>query len=393
MHISRRAKETAPFYVMEVADQATALEEQGIDIIHLNVGEPDFGAAPAVLEALPRIAHSSLAYTGALGIPELRQAIAGFYRTRHGVGIAPERIVVTSGATGALLLLAAALVDPGDEVLLADPTYPCNVQILAGFGADVRLVRADAAHLYQLDSALVRDNWGARTKGAVVASPANPTGSCIPFDELAPLTRTVAERDGWLLFDEIYLDLTEGDAPGGSRPSVLSVDPQALVVNSFSKYFGMTGWRLGWAVVPDDLVDPIERLSQNFVICPSVVAQKAALECFEPETLAIFDARRDEFRKRREIVLAGLEEMGLPVPVKPDGAFYAYFDVSGTGLGAAEFCSRALHEAHVALTPGKDFGPATADTHVRFSYSVGQDQLREALVRLGGFVKSLCPGC
>lgn len=389
MQISRRAQDAAPFYVMEVADQAAALEARGIDVIHLNVGEPDFGAAPAVLDALPRLRDASLGYTSAAGLPELRRAISGFYRTRHGVQVPPERIIVTAGATGALLLTLAALVDPGDEVLLGDPTYPCNVQIAEGFGATVRLLPTDVAHRYQLDSELVRTSWSEHTRGVMVASPTNPTGSCADTDELVRLSEVVRDRGGWLLADEIYLDLTEGDAPGGSRPSILATDQQAVVVNSFSKYFGMTGWRLGWAVVPEELVGAIERLSQNYFICPSVLAQRAAIECFRPQTLAVLDARREEFRIRRDIVLDGLTKIGLPVPVRPDGAFYAYMDVSGTGLDAAQFCSRALQEAHIALTPGKDFGPATAASHVRFSYSVSQAQLREALNRLGSFVAGL----
>ena len=389
MQISRRAKDAAPFYVMEVADQAAALEARGIDVIHLNVGEPDFGAAPAVLEALPRLRDASLGYTSAAGLPELRRAISGFYRTRHGVQVPPERIVVTAGATGALLLTLAALVDPGDEVLLADPTYPCNVQIAHGFGARVRLVPTGAAHNFQLDGALLRASWADDTRGIIVASPANPTGSCVGTDVQVQLCDVVHEHDGWLVADEIYLDLTQGDAPGGSRPSVLATDQQAVVVNSFSKYFGMTGWRLGWAVVPEELANAVERLSQNYFICPSTLAQRAALECFTPKTLAVLDARREEFRSRRDIVLDGLAKIGLPVPVRPDGAFYAYMDVSGTGLDATRFCSRALNEAHIALTPGKDFGPATATSHVRFSYSVGRSQLREALDRLAGFVAGL----
>lgn len=389
MQISRRAQHVAPFYVMEVADQASALEAKGVDVIRLHVGEPDFGAAPAVIDALSHLKDSSLCYTGAVGLPELRQAIAGFYRDRHDVVVDPGRIVVTAGATGALLLALAALVDPGDEVLMADPTYPCNVQIAQAFGAQVRLLPTDAPHRYQLDRGRAAAAWSPRTRGVMVASPANPTGSCVPDDELGRLARLARDKGGWLLCDEIYLDLTSGDAPGGSRRSSLSIDPQTVVVNSFSKFFGMTGWRLGWAVLPEELVDPVERLSQNLFICPSVPAQRAALECFTPQTLSVLDARRAEYRARRDLVLAGLAKIGIPVPVRPDGAFYAYMDVSGTGLDSTEFCSRALAQAHIALTPGRDFGPNTASTHVRLSYSVSREQLTVALRRLGDFVASL----
>lgn len=296
---------------------------------------------------------------------------------------------MTAGASAALVLTAAALVDPGDEVLIGDPSYPCNRQIMESFGARVTLVPATAGSRFQLDAASVRASWTEHTRGVMVATPSNPTGTSVPAGELAAICDIARERDAWRLVDEIYLDLADHDAAGRPPRSALSTDPDAVVVNSFSKYFGMTGWRLGWCVVPEALVPVMERLAQNYFLCASAPAQHAALACFTAESLAVCEARRAEFAQRRALVLDGLARIGLPVPVPPDGAFYVYFDVAGTGLTSWEFCERALQEAHVALTPGRDFGVHSAQTHVRLSYAASADDLREGLARLGEFVAGL----
>ena len=391
MRISQRAQAVAPFYAMEFGKHAAALQAQGHHVVKLSLGEPDFGAPPAVVGALREVmdARTPMSYTAALGLPALRGAIAGFYRERHGVDVDPARVVVTAGASAALVLATAALVDPGDEVLIADPSYPCNRQIVESFGARVGLVPTTAGTRYQLDAATVRSHWTDRTRGVMVATPSNPTGTSVPTDELAAICDLAREHDAWRLVDEIYLDLADHDERGRPPRSALSLDPGAVVINSFSKYFGMTGWRLGWCVVPEPLVPALERLAQNYFLCASVPAQYAALACFTPESLAVCEARRVEFAERRALVLDGLERMGLPVPVPPDGAFYVYFDVSGTGLTSWQFCERALQEAHVALTPGRDFGVQTAETHVRLSYAASADTLREGLARLGKFVATL----
>ncbi|MFJ1967524.1 pyridoxal phosphate-dependent aminotransferase [Streptomyces sp. NPDC087903] len=390
MRISQRAQSIAPFYAMEFGKQAAALEAQGQHVAKLSLGEPDFGAPPAVLTAMREAMDGRpLTYTAALGLPALRQAIAGFYADRHRVEVDPARVVVTAGASAALVLATAALVDPGDEVLIADPSYPCNRQIVESFGARVTLVPTTAASRYQLDTAAVRTSWTDRTRGLMIATPSNPTGTSVPADELAALCALAREREAWRLVDEIYLDLSDHDVAGRPPRSALAHDPDAVVVNSFSKYFGMTGWRLGWCVVPEALVPALERLAQNYFLCASAPAQQAALACFTPDSLAVCEARRVEFAERRALVLAGLERIGLPVPVPPDGAFYVYFDVSGTGLTSWEFCGRALREAHVALTPGRDFGAATAETHVRLSYAASAEDLREGIARLGKFVSTL----
>ncbi|RZI85200.1 MAG: aminotransferase class I/II-fold pyridoxal phosphate-dependent enzyme [Rubrivivax sp.] len=392
MKISHRAQAITPFLAMEFGKRAAALEAAGHRVIRLNLGEPDFGAPPAVRAALQAIAgnNTPLPYTGALGLPALREAIAGFYQHQHGVAVNPERVVVTAGASAALLLLTAALVDPGDEVLVGDPSYPCNRQFLSAFGADVRLVPTDASSRFQLDLAAVQRHWSERTRGLMIATPSNPTGTSVPQAELAAICDWARAHDAWRIVDEIYLNLSDTDHVSGQpAQTALSFDPGACVINSFSKYFGMTGWRLGWAVVPDALVPVMERLAQNYYICASTPAQMAALTCFTPESIAVCESRRQEFAVRRTLVLQGLEAIGLPVPVRPDGAFYVYIDVSSTGLDAMRFCELALEEAHVALTPGDDFGVCGAARHVRLSYAASQSDLAEGLERLKRFIAAL----
>ncbi|GAA4406219.1 aminotransferase class I/II-fold pyridoxal phosphate-dependent enzyme [Tsukamurella soli] len=392
MNPSRRAQAARPFHAMAVSQRAAELESAGHDVVKLSLGEPDFGAPQSVREAMREAMDGRpLPYTSALGLPALRAAIAGFYRDRHGVEVDPVRIVVTSGASAALLLVTAATVDPGGEVILADPSYPCNRELIATFGGRVVAVPTEAATRFQLDTAAVEAAWTDRTAAVMIASPSNPTGTSIPAAELAAICALARERGRWRIVDEIYLDLAD-PTPAGPARSVLATDPGAIVISSFSKYFGMTGWRLGWCVLPAELVPAAERLAQNYFICASTPAQVAALACFTPETLAVCEERRREFVARRELVLDGLSRLGLPVPAVPDGAFYVYFDVSGTGIGSWEFCRRALDEAYVALTPGRDFGTHTAESQVRLSYAASRAELERGLTRLAGFLQQLSTG-
>ncbi|WP_380161141.1 aminotransferase class I/II-fold pyridoxal phosphate-dependent enzyme [Kineococcus sp. R86509] len=387
MQLAQRAQTVQPFHALAFGEQAAVLEAQGHHVVRLSIGEPDFGAPPAVREAMRQVMDGRpLPYTPSMGSPALRRAIAGFYRDRHGVEVDPARIVVTSGASSALLLVLAATTDPGSEVVMADPSYPCNRQMVETFGGVVVTVPTTAASRYQLDPGGVERAWTERTRSVMVATPSNPTGTSIPFAQLSEICEQARARGAWRIVDEIYLDLSD-PAPDGAAPrTVLSVDPDAIVVNSFSKYFGMTGWRLGWAVLPAGLVPAVEKLAMNYFLCASAPAQQAALACFTPGTLALCEEQRLELGERRRIVLTGLAGIGLPVPVEPDGAFYVYFDVSGTGLGAWEFCEQALQRAHVALTPGRDFGEATAETHVRLSYAASREELREGISRLERFL-------
>jgi aspartate/methionine/tyrosine aminotransferase len=281
--LSHRAQAAEPFYAMAFGNRAAALEAAGHQVAKLNIGEPDFGALPAVRDAMREVMDGRpLPYTSAFGLPELRAAIAGFYRTRHGVEIDPARVIVTSGASAALLLVLAATTDPGDEVILADPSYPANRQLIEAFGARIATVPTRPETRYQLDATSVGQAWSDRTAAVLIASPSNPTGTSIPFPELTDLCQQARDRGGWRIVDEIYLNLAD-PAPDGTQPrTILSADPDAIVINSFSKYFGMTGWRLGWCVLPEALVPAVEKLAMSYYICASTPAQYAALECFTP---------------------------------------------------------------------------------------------------------------
>ncbi|MCW4474216.1 pyridoxal phosphate-dependent aminotransferase [Xanthomonas sp. H13-6] len=377
---SRRSREIAPFHVMSLLARANALEQAGHDVIHLEIGEPDFTtAAPIVRAGQAALAAGHTRYTAARGLPALREAIAGFYRDRYRLDIDPERILVTPGGSGALLLASSLLVDPGRHWLLADPGYPCNRHFLRLVEGAAQLVPVGPDSGYQLTPDTVAAHWNADSVGALVASPANPTGTTLAADALAALSAALKTRGGHLVVDEIYHGLTYGfDAP-----SVLEVDDDAFVLNSFSKYFGMTGWRLGWLVAPPQAVPELEKLAQNLYISASSIAQHAALACFAPETLAILEARREQFHRRRDYLLPALRELGLRIEVEPQGAFYLYCDVSDFTDDAQAFCAYFLETEHVAFTPGLDFGHHRAGQHVRIAYTQDVARLQEAVARIG----------
>ena len=388
--MSRRAREAQPFRAMVFGERADEMIARSISVIKLSLGEPDFGASPAVRDAMrEQYDGRALPYTAALGLPELRRAIADFYHERHHVDIDPRRIVITAGGSAALLLATALTVDPGDEVIVADPSYPCNRELIRSFEGVVVDVPTSAATRFHLNAELVDRAWSERTKAVMVTSPSNPTGTTIDFDVLKGVCDLARFRGAWRIIDETYLDLADREPDGSEVRSALLADPDAIICNSFSKFFGMTGWRLGWAVVPEYTIEAVDDLATNYYLCAHTPTQHAALACFTPESLAVCEERRQELLARRRIVVSGLERIGLPLEVVPNGAFYAYFSVAGTGLDAWTFCERALEEAHVALTPGRDFGPATADTHVRLSYAASREALTEGLSRLGKFVASL----
>ena len=371
--MSRRAREAQPFRAMVFGERADEMIARSISVIKLSLGEPDFGAPPAVRDAMrEQYDGRALPYTAALGLPELRRAIADFYHERHHVDIDPRRIVITAGGSAALLLATALTVDPGDEVIVADPSYPCNRELIHSFEGVVVDVPTSAATRFHLNAELVDRAWSERTKAVMVTSPSNPTGTTIDFYVLKGVCDLARFRGAWRIIDETYLDLADREPDGSEVRSALLADPDAIICNSFSKFFGMTGWRLGWAVVPEYTIEAVDDLATNYYLCAHTPTQHAALACFTPESLAVCEERRQELLARRRIVVSGLERIGLPLEVVPNGAFYAYFSVAGTGLDAWTFCERALEEAHVALTPGRDFGPATADTHVRLSYAASR---------------------
>lgn len=381
---SRRSHEIAPFHVMSLLARAQALEQAGHDVIHLEIGEPDFTTAePVVRAGQAALAAGHTRYTAARGLPALRQAISGFYRSHYGLDINPERILVTPGGSGALLLASSLLVDPGRHWLLADPGYPCNRHFLRLVEGGAQLVPVGPDTAYQLTPSLVQQHWNADSVGALVASPANPTGTVLSADELAALSKTLHARGGHLVVDEIYHGLTYGlDAP-----SVLQVDDSAFVLNSLSKYFGMTGWRLGWLVAPPAAVPDLEKLAQNLYISASSIAQHAALACFSEASMAIFEQRREAFRQRRDFLLPALRELGFRIEIEPQGAFYLYADVSAFTDDAQAFCAHFLETEHVAFTPGLDFGFHRANQHVRLAYTQEVPRLQEAVARIARGLK------
>ena len=376
---SARSRAIEPFHVMALLQRANELQAAGHDVIHLEIGEPDFSTATPVKDAArAALDAGATAYTPALGLPQLREAIAGLYQQRHGLQLDPGRIVVTPGGSGALLLASALLVDPGKHWLLADPGYPCNRHFLRVVEGGAQLVPVGPETNYQLTADLVQRYWDADCVGALVASPANPTGTVLARDELASLSQAVQAQRGVLLVDEIYHGLTYGmDAP-----SVLEVDNNAFVLNSFSKYFGMTGWRLGWLVAPENAVPELEKLAQNLFISAPTLAQHAALACFTPAAQDIFEQRRHEFAARRDYLLPALRELGFRIEVEPQGAFYLYANISAFGGDSYEFCRYFLEEQHVALTPGIDFGRHRAAEHVRFAYTQPISRLQQAVARI-----------
>lgn len=385
---SARSRAIEPFHVMALLARANELQAAGHDVIHLEIGEPDFTTAAPIVEAGQQaLANGHTRYTAARGLPALREAIAGFYAQRYGLSIDPQRILVTPGGSGALLLASSLLVDPGKHWLLADPGYPCNRHFLRLVEGAAQLVSVGPESRYQLTPELVARHWDQDSVGALAASPANPTGTLLHKDELAALSSTLKARGGHLVVDEIYHGLTYGiDAS-----SVLEVDDDAFVLNSFSKYFGMTGWRLGWLVAPPDAVGELEKLAQNLYISAPSMAQHAALACFEPATLAILEERREEFRRRRDYLLPALRELGFGIAVEPEGAFYLYADISAFGGDAFAFCQHFIETEHVAFTPGVDFGRYQASHHVRFAYTQSVERLQQAVERIARGLKTWRP--
>lgn len=393
MHISERAQRIEPFYVMEVAKAASELGRRVADtdcpMLFLNIGEPDFTAPVAVqVAAQEAIRNGKTQYTPATGLPELREHISAWYQTQHGVAVPASRIVITAGASAALQLACIALINTGDEVLMPDPSYPCNRHFVRAVDGIARLLPASAENRFQLTPKQVREAWGTRTRGVLLASPSNPTGTSIHPQTLTDLHEVVQQRSGFTIVDEIYLGLSF-DAQFGR--TALAVSEDIISINSFSKYFNMTGWRLGWMVVPLPLVATVERLAQNLFICPSTIAQYAAMACFDPETLSVYEERRQAFRARRDYFLPRLESLGLHVPVSPDGAFYGWADCSQAckklGLkNSWDFTFAVMNQAHVAITPGRDFGVAQAEQFVRFSTACSFEQLETASRRLGALL-------
>jgi aspartate/methionine/tyrosine aminotransferase len=377
--VAERMGHIEPFHVMALLARAKALEAEGRSIIHMEIGEPDFPTPRPVCEAgIRALERGDLFYTPALGLPELRAAIADYYATRYGVAVPPERIAVTSGSSAALLLALGVLMNPGAEVLVADPGYPANrhfVRLLDGTPVTVP-VGPDSR--YQMTPELLERYWSERSVAAIVATPSNPTGTLIGRDELARMASFARQRGGILVVDEIY----HGLVYEGRAETALELADDVFVINSFSKYFNMTGWRLGWMVAPEAHIAHLDRLAQNVYLSPPAPAQRAALAAFDRETLQILDERREEFRARRDYLVPALRKLGFGIPEMPQGAFYVYANCSALTDDSHAFAYELLERAGVAITPGVDFGSYRAAEHVRFAYTNSIDRLQEGVSRI-----------
>lgn len=382
--VSRRAGTVPPFIVMEVMKAANARAATGADVLHLEVGQPGLGAPPRALEAAAAairasVAGAGLGYTEALGAPPLRRRIARHYAEWYGVDVSPERVAVTAGASGAFILAFLAAFDAGDRVAVPEPGYPAYRNILRALDVEVVPLPVGPETRFQPTAEHVAAVTGP-LHGLVVASPANPTGTMFREPDLRALAGACRARGTRLVVDEIYHGICYEDRPG----TVLGLAPEAIVANSFSKYFCMTGWRLGWLVLPPDLVPPVERLAQNLYIAPSSVAQAAALGAFEDQ--AELDRRIDAYRRNRDRLSAGLRRAGVGRTAPPDGAFYLYADVADLTDDSVAFCGEILARTGVALTPGVDFDEPRGHRHVRLSFAGDPATVDEAAARLERFL-------
>ncbi len=377
--LASRMANIVPFEVMEISSAARKLERDGHDVIHMEVGEPDFRTPQPIIDAAIAALNSQpMYYSSAIGMLPLREAIANFYQTKYNVTVSPDRIIVTAGSSAALLMTMGVLLNRGDEVLMADPGYPCNRHYVHAMDGIPKSIPVGPEFAYQLAASHIEQHWGPRSAAALVATPSNPTGTLVSDAELRAIHKAVTERGGTLIVDEIYQGLTYGIEPS----TALSIADDIFVTSSFSKYFQMTGWRLGWAVVPAAYVREFETLAQHLFISPSAPAQYAALAAFDPRTLEIVEARRSEFKARRDFLIPALRELGFGIPVVPQGAFYIYADSTKLGVSSFDLSRKILAQAHVALTPGKDFGTNHPERHIRIAYTNKIPRLAEAIERI-----------
>lgn len=379
---STAAQGLSPFLAMQIMERAQELEARGVHIAHLEVGEPSFDTPECVQEAARKaMAEGRTHYTHSLGDPELREAIANDIWERYRANVSTDNIVVTGGSSGGLLLTMAALFEPGDELLLPDPYYACYPNFVRALHGKVATFPLDAADGYRYDRDVIKERIGPRTRALMINSPANPTGAMQSFETMGLLA--TLEKDLWLISDEIYHGLEWGKP----ARSLLQVTDRGIILNGFSKRFAMTGWRLGWMVVPSDLMWTIQRLQQNLFICASSVAQAAGIAALR-EAGPDLERMRDELRARRTLLLDGLKRIGLPAVAEPQGAYYAFVDARHLSSDSVALAERILEEAHVGVTPGVDFGPA-GEGHLRFSFASSREDIETGLERLEGWLSAL----
>ena len=382
--ISKRSSTLSPFYVMDILAQAKKLSQQGRTIYHMEVGEPDFATAECIVDAgIDALKQYKTHYTPATGIPELREAVAEYYERKFSVKIDPQRVVITPGASGALQLAMICLLDAGENVLLSDPGYPCNRNIAQVLAVESKTIPVSSLSNYQLDADLVARHWTDKTRAVMVATPSNPTGTLLPEDQLKELCQLVEQKNGRMIVDEIY----QGLVYDADDYTALEISNECFVINSFSKYFGMTGWRIGWMVVPEFYIDAIDRIAQNIFLAPPTVSQYAALTALKESTQSVLDERRDEFKKRRDFLLPALERLGFAIAAKPQGAFYIYANCESFTDDSFTWVKQLLDEQGVALTPGIDFGSHLANKHCRFAYTQSLEILEQAVDKIDAFIQ------
>ena len=385
MALSKRAKNLSPFHVMDILAQAKALTQQGRTIYHMEVGEPDFATAECIINAgIDALKQLKTHYTPALGLPELRHAVADYYDRKFSLKINPERIIITPGASGAIQLAMACLLDAGENVLLPDPGYPCNKNIAQVLAVEPIAVPVSAESAYQLDAASIAKYWNDKTRAVMVATPSNPTGTLLPESQLKEICHIVQQNKGTLIVDEIY----QGLVYDVDDYTALAISDECFVINSFSKYFGMTGWRIGWMVVPEFYADAIDRIAQNIFLAPATMSQYAALTALKAETQIELDARRDEFKRRRDFLLPALEQLGFKIAAQPQGAFYIYANCEKFTDDSYSWVNQLLIKQGVALTPGLDFGNYQANIHCRFAYTQSLDVLERAVDKIDAFIRA-----
>ncbi len=389
MPLAKRMASIEPFHVMDLLGKAKALEQKGKDIIHLEVGEPDFNTPQPIVEAgVEALRRGDIHYTPSLGMMSLRQEIATFYQNHFSLDVSASSVVVTPGASGALLLIIGALIGSGDAVMLADPGYPCNQNFVRFVDGDVQAIAVDESSSYQLSADLIEANWQKNTKVVLIASPANPTGTIVAEDEMKKIVQLVKDKQAYLIVDEIYQGLVYDMAPTCALSSCQSgQNEHVIIINSFSKYFQMTGWRLGWCIVPEHLIQACEHLAQNLFLAAPTTAQEAAMSAFLPETIEILEYRRLIFKERRDYLYPKLIELDFKIPVKPQGAFYLYCDCSAHTDDSMKLAYELLNATGVAVTPGIDFGRNSPERYIRFAYTRDIQYLEQAVQRLAAYFK------